>query len=170
MAEGKLSVPAAIVIAGVLIGAGLFFGLRDRGRDAPPRGGVVEPRAAEPAASRGDRPPDRTAPPTAIPPPPVVALRERAVQEIAAALDKQRAALTEKCWKPNAGASPPPRPARWTFNFTMAPDGSQIARGVAEARGAGSPEITRCVLEALAPVSVSPTGATVVVDVPFALP
>jgi len=116
-----------------------------------------------------ERAPQRPAEPSPGPLPANV-LRDRVAKEVAAALAPRRAALADKCWKPHAADTPPPKPARWVFNFTFGADGGQLARGVSEERGAGSPEITRCVLEALGPLTIAPPGASASVDVPFGLP
>lgn len=163
--SSSLPISTAIVVAGGLIGLGLFFGLRERGRDVGPSPAAtpIETQRAE----RGERrPPERS------PTEPRSAGRgaDRVAQDVGAALDAQRAALVEKCWKPYEAASPPPKPPRWLFNFSIGADGTQLARGVAEQRGTGNPAITRCILDTLAPVTIPPPGAAVTVDVPFGLP
>ena len=98
-------------------------------------------------------------------------LHEQVTARIAGVLAARKAALLDHCWKPNAAAGKSGKPpSRWMFNFTIGPDGRQITRGVTEARDSGRPEITACVLSALAPLFVAPPGAMVVVDVPFELP
>jgi hypothetical protein len=97
-------------------------------------------------------------------------LRENVTAQIASVLAARKAGLIDQCWKPNAAAAPPGQSSHWTFNFTIGADGGQITRGVTEAHDSSRPEITACVLGALEPLSVSPPGAMVVVDVPFELP
>jgi hypothetical protein len=164
VAGNHLSTPAAIVLAGGLMGLGLFFGLRDRSPGGP------APRPAEPVVASGAHAeaaaPHTAAPPAEPPrpsPPPAPvdrgAMMRAVTQEVTAALDKEREALVAKCWTPNASTKPPPKPAKLAFDFTFDASGRQVARGVQEARGTGSPEITRCVLESLPMITVTPPGA-----------
>jgi hypothetical protein len=166
VADPHLSTPAAIVIAGGFIAVAVFFGLRERGPGgaAPSAPAPPTPPAPTLTAPTPERPVARPAEA------PVVPGRDVVAAQVAAALAAQKPALLEKCWKPSATSVPPPNPARWTFDFVIGADGRQLSRGVREERRTGSPEITRCVLAALETVVVPPPGASVAVDVPFALP
>lgn len=162
MAEQRLSTPAAIVIAGGMIAVAVFFGLRGQRREAGPAPEVI-------AVAASARAPVES-PAAARVPAPARVPADVVVQQIAAQLATQKPAMVEKCWKPNATATPPPRPARYTFEFTIGAGGEQLGRGVREDRGTGSAEITRCVLGLITPVTIAPPGTSTTVDVPFALP
>lgn len=150
MTSKDLLIPAAIVAAGAMIGAGLFFGLR--GQQAAP------PVPAERAAA----------------PPPATVPLETVRQQAAAALQAQRPAVAAKCW-PTDAATGAAKPLHYLFNFTFGADGTQIMRGVEEIdRQSEHAEtvanITPCVQGALAPIRIPPPGAASYVEVPFETP
>src|SRR5919106_3515905 len=99
-------VAPAIVIAGALIGMGLYFGLRRRDGAAPPA-------SSKPAA------------PSSAPPAHVSTERFAA-----AALEFHRPELVKRCWgEPKTPAHGAPLQAKMTIDLTFGPDGSQVARG-----------------------------------------
>jgi hypothetical protein len=137
-------VAPAIVIAGALIGMGLYFGLRSRDRATPPARSTASP--SPPAAPR---------------------LNTEGFA--AAAVEYHRAELVKRCWEPQR-AGGQSNPARMTLDITFGPDGTQLARGVLEERGAAPPEMTSCVQRILPPLQVPPPGASVRVALPLTLP
>jgi hypothetical protein len=149
---GSLATPISILIAGALIAAGLYFGLRGRAGS----GTAPAPRAAETAASTAP-----TAPPVAV---------EGVARQAAQALAEARAGLAASCWAPAARVKANPPLAKWTFDFTFAADGTQLGRGVSEDRATSRPEVTACVLARLPPLRIPAPGASVRVNVPFELP
>src|SRR5262245_5256677 len=96
--------PAAILGAGALIGAGLFFGLR-QSRPAVPAAGSFLPDRPEAGA-------------TIQVPEPSAELRARVAGQVLEALEKDRARLVQTCWSPSAAKSGDP--ARETFRFRFA--------------------------------------------------
>jgi len=157
----SFATPAAIVIAGALVGAGVYFGGR-RGAETPPRD---SPSAPAPALD-----PPRASPPAPPPVAPLPADKARVAADAAAALDEQRATLVEKCWAPSARAQPTPPSMKLTYNFTFDAQGNQLARGVTLDRATARADVTSCLNGAVLPIHVPPPGASVAVDVPFALP
>ncbi|MBL9106433.1 MAG: hypothetical protein JNL82_36255 [Myxococcales bacterium] len=141
-----MATPAAIVIAGAMIAAGLFFGLR--GGAAP---------TAPPA-------PVAPSPPTPTPAAPAVA-HEVVARQASEALAYQRDLLRARCHR-----GPPQAPGSWLVNLTFDAEGRQIARGWQAQAETTTPELTRCVGDALPPLFVPPPGRTVRVDIPLALP
>lgn len=159
MARPQISTPAAILIAGAMISVSVFLGLSfgARGQAAPTATAMTPAPPAERPARRD------------VAPAPAAAGREQVAAQLGAALEAQRGAIRERCWRAR-DAGPPPTPVKLLFQFGIGADGLQRSRGVIEARGMGNPEVTRCILDTLAPVSVAPPGAEVTVEVPFGLP
>jgi hypothetical protein len=143
----RLSTPAAIVIAGAMIALGVYLGLSKR---APlPVAGV----AAAPAATTAS-----------------AASLGEVEGQVRAALDSHRTMLRDKCLQ-DAAADPSYR-GDWRLDYTFAPDGTQVIRGVTEHADAASarPTLTRCVFDALPPLRIPPPNATVQVEVAFSFP
>lgn len=140
-------------MAGALLALALFFGLRG----LAPGSAAVPP--AVPAAAE----------PPPAPPAPVVDLAV-AQQHAINALAYHRSTLRQACYLPLVvGEAPPPRIA-FQFNFTFDPEGIQITRGVAEARGAARPVITACVLAKLPALRIPRPGRIVEATVPLSFP
>jgi len=150
--SSSLTIPIAIVIAGALLGTGIYLGLRGDQKSARV--------ALDPAANGAS---------TAPSPRPAVS-EEALTKEVVSALEGSRATLRTTCWEPAAQVRPTPAQARLTFEFTFAADGTQIGRGVREDRHASRPDVTACVLALLPPIRVQPPGANARVEVSFALP
>ncbi len=163
----------AIVVAGGMIGLGLYLGLRSAG-DRPELGSALAASNAPAVAP----PSVETALVEAAPVAPLEvasasssAHRSRDVAlEATAALDRQRKAIVAACVLPALAQQPEPPTVKLTFNFTFGEDGKQLGRGVAEDRATSRPEVTRCVVDRLNPISVSPPGQRFRVDVPWTLP
>jgi hypothetical protein len=160
VSDRKLYTPAAILLAGAFVGAGLFLGLRSRPVEYP-----ASPLDAQGAAEHA-RTPRRPPPSQALAATPPVQVAE----QVKRVLDSQRAALVNKCWEPAIKTRPTPAEIKYVFDFTFAADGQQIARGVRADRATSRAEVTACVLAALTPVTIPPPGATTRVDVAFSLP
>lgn len=170
-----LSLPVAVVIAGLLVGVGLFFGLQGR---------TVAPAPAAPSAASGSTHPATT---TQSPPAPTSASSAQvavasSVEPVAAApaaarraaatasLEAQRKTIVEQCVKPVLAKTPTLTSVKLTFNVTFAADGSQIGRGVSEDRRASSPEITACVQQKLKPLVTTPSNESLATDIEWTLP
>jgi hypothetical protein len=140
----RFAVPVAIVVAGALVGIGMFFGLRANGAHSP-----------------SETP--------AVPAVPVPA-QDVLLQQAKDALDAQRAMLTEKCWVPAIKDQPDPHEIGYVFDFTFDAQGRQIMRGTIENRATARPAVTSCVADALLPIVIPAPGASVRIEVPFRLP
>ncbi len=77
--------------------------------------------------------------------------------------------LVEQCLRPSLQARPTPAEVRLTFNVTFDAEGRQIARGMVEDRATSRADVTRCVDERLAALTIPPPGVTVQVDLPVTL-
>lgn len=160
METKALLIPLSIIVAGTLIGAGLYFGLRATNPNNAADMHIIAPQAlAETKIS------------TQLAP--IAALQEQVKRQATALLEEQRAGISSRCWPkgPDAEAI---KPLRYMLNFTFAADGSQITRGAATRDRPVNPglaaDITKCVEDVLTPVSVSPPGANIYIETPFQLP
>ena len=154
--------PAAIVLAGGLIGLGLFYGLRTRPAGETPR----------PAAIASSSSPTSAAPTTTPPPGPseTAALRARVVLDVTKELDRHRKDVVAACVTPSLAKQPQPPTVRFLFNFVFDESGKQLGRGVNEDRATSRPEVTKCLLEKLQPLTVPPPGERIAVEVQWILP
>lgn len=173
MSEPKLSIPAAIVIAGAMVSVAVFFGLRTGPRSASSDvgGPATAQRSAPPPSSDIKR--------VEAPAEPAKVDLQRVSQDAKASLELQRAALTKLCWEPltkgeaaNPQAPPPARPGYidYSIDVTFDAKGAQLARGMSEERRTARLEVTACVSSHMKPLSVPAPGAVVRVEVPFRLP
>ena len=170
-AEKSLSTPVAILIAGALIAASLFFGLR--GREPPAAGGPASPLVAGHAPIAASSPatssPAAVSPPS--PPPAVVSLDRAAVTAAAMKdLERYRADIVKKCVEPALAKKPAPPRIKLTFNVAFDPEGKQVARGVAEDRETMREGVSTCAMDAIPGLSVPAPGAPVSVELPWTLP
>jgi hypothetical protein len=136
------AVAPAIVLAGALIGLGLFLGLRSR--TGPER---VPLRRIDPALAKANT--ERFA---------------------SAQLEHYRPELLQKCWRPLVGAAPEPAQSRIKIDLTFGPDGAQLARGLIEDRGQSRSDVSACVQQTLPLLRIPPQGMSVRVELPLSLP
>ncbi len=152
MSEGaNRATPLAIVVAGLAIGAGLYFGSRAQQPAAP-----VAPVAAAPVVA------------TPAPVAPAVSA-ELVLQQAIEALSYQRRALYDRCFRP-AVAARPGLTMDLVFNVTFDAQGMQLARGTVELAGSSTPELTACISEHMAPLRVPAPGVPRLVEVPLKFP
>lgn len=146
-----MATPLAIVVAGLAIGAGLYFGSRAQQPAAPVN---VAPVVAAPAV--------QTPVPTAV-------SAEVVLQQAIEALSYQRRALYDRCFRP-AVAARPGLTMELLFNVTFDAQGMQLARGTVELAGSSTPELTACINEHMAPLWVPAPGVPRLVEVPLKFP
>lgn len=154
----------AILGGSVIIAAGLYFGLRDRGAapatPAPPAVPTLAP-APAPAAP--------APPPTTLGH--VTPAQTDAVRKaVAAALETKRADLKKKCWDPLAAKDPKPEMARLSWNGTIGNAGKPTAWGLSENREAFREGLSQCVNKELGDLEVAPPASPTEVTVEFELP
>lgn len=176
--EKYLSTQTAIVLAGALIAAGLFFGLR--GRDsASPSAPVsttptsIGPLVTAPPSATQEIAPKAAAPPD-LPPQPQGQLTPaaQAAAQVAAqkALDAHRAEIIDKCLKPSVAKNPDPPQVKYTFDLVFGPDGKQIARGLIEHREALRGDVGVCINTTLPSLQIPPPGANARTSPEWTLP
>lgn len=190
MPRGSLT-PLSILIGSAIIGAGLYFGLRERA--AEPSSAPAEMASAWPAAG-GGAPPVTSGPaplmpaasshqpimgqptmaqPTLAQPPlavPDAELRQRVAADAQAALTAARARLRETCWTPALAKEPLPATSRYVFDLTFDAAGTEIARGISEVREASRSDVAQCLRSLPMDLHVAPPGANVGVQVTVAFP
>ncbi|WAS96680.1 hypothetical protein [Nannocystis punicea] len=152
-----MSTSTAILLAGALIGLGLFLGLRSL---AP--GGL--------AAAPGGPPPAAPPAPASPPPQPPALDLATAQRHAANALAYHRDALRQDCYLPAVAGEATPPTVLLEFNYTFDAEGLQIARGAVETRGASRPEVTQCVLAKLPPLRIPRPGQLVTATLPLSFP
>jgi hypothetical protein len=164
-----VSTPVAILIGSVVIGAGLFFGLRDRQAEPVAPAASTAPAPSAPSVS----PPTEqgTGAPPPAPAPSTAGLPDAKVIELATAeIEKHRKLLVEKCWTASTAPMPEPPVARLVLNFTFDPAGKTIARGMVEDRRAHRSGVSSCVSQQLPDITIAAPGRSAHVEVPISLP
>ncbi len=167
------STQTSILIAGALVGAGLFFGLRSS-QPAP----VQPPPAVPPPVATSPAPPGSVSPtpapqPTseaAAPAPSSSAKPEVVRADAKKALDAQRATLVKACFEPSLAKKKDPPKMKLGLNFTFDAQGKQITRGISEDRETARADVLACLSEKLEPITVPPPGANTYVEIPWELP
>lgn len=152
-----MSVPTAILLGNGLIAVSIFFGLRSMA-PAPPAAASERPLAA---------PPPEPTPVVAAAP---VASPELVKQQASEALAYQRLRLRDVCYRPAVQLAGAALPAAWTLNVTFDAQGKQLVRGVEEQPGTSTPELTRCIGDAMQPLTLPPPGATIMVEIELRFP
>lgn len=171
--ESKLSTPQAILIGSVVVAVGAFFGLRDKPAptpaSAPPASSAPSALGAAPSEPAPANAPVR---PPEITPAPAAALADRSavLKEAVAALEKQKKTLLDTCLKPSLAKQPEPKNVKFTLDYSFDAEGKQLARGIQEDRATSRSDVTQCVGAKLLPLSVTPPGQTVRLEIPLELP
>lgn len=170
LSQRSLLVPASIVVAGGLVGAGAFLGLY-LGRTPPLVASSAPPARVEiaPLATVTEDPSSAAA--LRTPPPGVsLALQARVDKEAAAGLEALRSELVSRCWAPSAAKDP--KPERMTVRVRVLFDASGAAtrHGVADADAPSRRDVTDCVREAKLDLRVTAPGMVVGTELALALP
>lgn len=161
-----LSTPTAILIGSLIIAVGAYLGLQKRAPEAP-SAGPSQPFPGPPSAIPAVAPP----PPLIAAAPPQPATPSAVVeQQAAAALSSHHDRLVKVCLQPSLQKNPTPPAARFRLNIMFDAEGRQIARGISEERDASRPDVTRCVLAELPPLSIPPPGWKASVVTALSLP
>lgn len=163
----RAALPAAIVVAGALIGIGLAIGLRG---SRPPTSGTRVEWAAPPEASS---PAAATTPSSAAPssrPGPDEHTRERVRELVAAELAAREDELRRTCWAPSAARVAEPESTTFRLRVAFDPAGRQVAFGVADPDDPARRDVAACLREAMPALSVPAPGVRVPVEVVLVLP
>lgn len=179
MDSQKLLLPGSIVLAGALMGAGLYFGL-----SAQPPGAAHPAPPAEPA-SQGERPPpqpDRRVEPAPTQPlvepaaqrplehPIALDVRIAAAEQATAALAAHRSRLIKECWEPSAKKAAAPPKVTIPIRFLFDAQGKETTRGVGDAAEPGREDVVACVRAATFPISIRPPGQLVGAQLTLTMP
>ncbi len=181
--RGANALPAAMFASSVVIALGIYFGLRARGSTAQsvpiaaPPSEVAAPPSASSASLASADPSARIVPPSVAPfgaaAAPVAPVADEAiVKEARAALEKSRARLVEKCWKPAAQKKKDPASAKYTFTILFDAEGRERARAISDVDlgESGRPDVGHCLRDVSSPVSITPTHAPATVEITLTLP
>ena len=149
-------VPVAIVVAGALVGAGLFFGLRGRASTPTTTAAPSTSVAAAPTASPSSPPNDD---------------RLRRVREQAwVALQTHRASLTATCWTPYV-ATGGEKQATYVLDLSFDAAGTETARAVEETSAEFSRhDVAECLRATEDPITIPAPGSDVTVGVELVFP
>ncbi len=166
MSDSKAyATPAAILLGSVIIATALY--LRERPQLPPAPASALAPATSVSAAAPQAVPPAR-APAAELQPPAVSSDAVR--QQVTEAMEKHRALLVERCWKPSVQKQPAPPQAEFVFNFGFDAAGTAVTRGIAESRTNERPGLAACVSQELPTIALSALGQPVYLEVPFKLP
>ncbi|EYF06021.1 hypothetical protein [Chondromyces apiculatus] len=94
----------------------------------------------------------------------------KVVEEVTAALEAQRATLVKECWEPSFKKSTEPAKAKYLYNMSFNPAGTEIARGISEVRGMERADTAQCLRARPIGIQVSPPGQHMGVEVELTLP
>lgn len=137
-----------VALAGVFVGAGIYYGLRESPSPSHPADASLRPNV-EPARA-GPAPSARAA--------------------IADFLLAQKPALQVRCWDDAVRAGMDPRPATFRYDVTVDTHGRQVIRSILETPGDSRAAVARCLQRETAPVQIGPTGVAVSAVVPMTFP
>jgi hypothetical protein len=165
----------AIVIGSGLIALGLYAGLSASG---PGPSGTAPPALAPPPSSALLPPPlpATGVPPAAVevsaapsaggvsatssvrPPGSVEAVKQEVVKLLA---EQKKALFVPKCWQPALAKQAEPKTSRFLFSLSFDAAGVERVRGISEIRGESRVDVARCLREQPGGLKITPTGASV---------
>jgi hypothetical protein len=176
--------PGAVVIAGALIGAGLFLGLKSDGRDGsgpllpagdrPSRALSTLPDGTpSPAAPRSPSPPsaapanrDAPSPPAVLPPD----AQADVDLQVKGQIDRRKPDLARLCWAPSVAKSPAPASAQIAVRFLFDAAGKPLYTAVADPADARRKDVSECLRAQGLGVTIQPRGVNVASAVMLAFP
>lgn len=165
----KIGIPGAIVLGfvllGMLVGAGVFWGLKTRTETSPRNPAAAVPNSAAVGAPRALAGP---AVPAAVAPP--APTSDEVQLEVAAQLAAARPAILAKCWDAKAAREQGVVGVRYVLDLTIDPAGTQVMRGMSAGQDASVPSIDTCVGEALPTFTANTGGVTRHFNVTLTLP
>jgi hypothetical protein len=170
--------PVAILAGSVVIAIAVFFGLRARPVAATPPAAASSATSAPGSTSTGGPAPAPAQPGVSAPNAAALTLaggrgspRDTGVEpDVVAALEKQRPALVESCWKPTAGSAPDAgATAGFEIDVSFDEAGHEVTKGISP-RGKVSPDLLRCLNMRSPSLAIPPRGVRTRARVPFTLP
>ncbi len=161
--------PASILLAGAMIGAGLFFGLRGRPVESP-ISPTTPPSEHTPAKASSPLDPKPTPTPVDAVAPEPFALQAKVQKQALDALGKHRAQIVADCWNPSAKKDPNPAKLTFNFRFLFKPTGELGTSSVGDAPAESRRDVSQCIRDLKLPIAVAPPGSEIAVQIPFTLP
>jgi hypothetical protein len=171
MSDSKAyATPAAILLGSVIIATALY--LRERPQPSPAPVVAPAPVANVPSAAPQPGPavPAPAVPAPAVAPPQPTLSNDAARQQVSQAIEKHRALLIERCWKPSVEKQPEPGRADFVLNFGFDAAGTAVTRGIVENRTNARPGIGACVSQELPSINLPTLGQGLYIEVPLKLP
>jgi hypothetical protein len=179
MEKNPLLLPGAVVLAGAFIGAGLFFGLRDRRSESAPsrEDAAIEETAAAPGAGARELPARPSGGAEIMPPPappapelPSAELQSKVQKQAAESLRALRTRILKECWEPSVKNEAAPARITLQLRFLFDAKGQIIGSSVNDPQERSRLDVSQCVRDMKLPVTVSPPGQTVGVQVELPIP
>lgn len=158
MGSESFLLPGAVVIGCGLVGAGLYFGLREAKQPPAAPGPAATPAVAVPGARARAAGGDDE-------------VRRKAEQAARAAIDaeKQRRFLPE-CWAPAVQSNPQPPTSRHVFALGFDAQGRENVRGVNDIRGESREDVGRCLQRIPMGIRIPPPGVPLSIEITVDLP
>jgi hypothetical protein len=158
------AVPASIVVAGGLIAAGLFFGLRasrpELPAPTPERPSVQETPVGPSPVSPAVHPPRSTTP--------AVDVDATAIAAATAAVEAAHAAWTASCW--DTADTTTLKAGSYVAVLGFGANGKAIVAGVTEIREGSDFDVARCLRTLVPAITIPAPGKPVSVEIPFEIP
>lgn len=167
------AMPLAIVIAGGLVGLGLYMGLRSSAPQAPAPTAAASPAPAKTADV------EPKAVEAKAPPPPVpekktgeelATLQQTVERQALAAVEAKREEILTKCWNPSAEKNPEPVKVNVGLSLSFRATGVIVASGTIANREAARHDMMDCLGRIAHGLEIPPPGQSISVEVYFDLP
>lgn len=166
------AMPLAIVIAGGLVGLGLYMGLRSSAPQAPT---APAPPSAAKTAEAESKTADSKAPPTEPVPDKktgeeLATLQQTVERQALAAVEAKREEIVTKCWNPSAEKNPEPAKVNVGLSLSFRATGVVVASGTIANREAARHDMMDCIGAIAHGIEIPPPGQSISVEVYFDLP
>jgi hypothetical protein len=168
-----------VVLAGAFVGAGLFFGLRDRPSGSAPsrEDASIRQTASAPGAGARELPARPSGGAEIAPPPaprapdlPSPELQSQVQEQAAESLRALRTRIVKECWEPSVKKEAAPARMTLQLRFLFDAKGQVIGSAVNDPEERSRLDVSQCIREMKLPLTVPPPGQTVGVQVELTMP
>jgi hypothetical protein len=169
--KNHLLLPASILFAGAMIGAGLYFGLRNH-QQADVNLSTVTAVATSSAVSTTPLQTNTKKPSEPNPRVDNVSteIQAKVAAELSALLEQHRNDIVKACWAPSLEIDPVPASATFHVRALVRPDGTVGSFGVNDALAKSRLDVSQCLRVIKLPLRMTAPGMTVGVQIQFTLP
>ncbi len=158
-----LATPIAIIIAGALVGAGLYFGTRTNAPDAPSATpSSTPPAVTSPLAPASQNPvtqPLNVAPLQPAPPPGMP--QDQVDAEVGKAIEGLRQRIIHDCYEPHKNDAGIPKKMTLGYSGGFDPNGVENARGLSDDRPTFFQPVSDCARKLPMDMKIATPGHTV---------